>query len=385
MTLDGDGAEIDWTVGYSPPPDKFQEKIGLMIAGVGTFKTLSSAYAQNPKDIETVFKLAQKWSDRSDTKASEKYKEILALDPDGKMGTTEFRNEKVTYTQYAEFNMGSNALRARPPDPALLLAFIKKYPDSAMVKDAYNRMTSYYGRTAPKADAAKFFEEYATRFPQDPMALGSWVRRIIQDKEPLDKGLELALKAVDLSQGFAKASAQQSLAQVYILKGDKAKAAETAELIVKSVSDASATPAMLAMPMAGAGEPPPASAAPMFLMSAARIFVEADKTDRALAVFGPDYLKKNMDNARALAGYASFWSSQDKNLESALEAAKKAAELTPDAYASWNTLSQIYLKMKNYDEAIKATQKAVDIAPTEQLKERLRKQIEQIKTEKEKK
>jgi hypothetical protein len=60
------------------------------------------------------------------------------------------------------------------------------------------------------------------------MDLGAYVRRIIQDKDNLDKGLLLALKAVDLSQAPGKLPMLQSLAQVYLLKGDKAKAVETA-------------------------------------------------------------------------------------------------------------------------------------------------------------
>jgi tetratricopeptide (TPR) repeat protein len=381
MVLDGDGSEVDWVVGYDPPAEKFQERIGQMTAGVDTFKSLSAAYAKNPKDEATIFKLAQKWSDRyNDAKSQEKYKEILALDPDGKLGTTEFQKEKVSYTEYAEYNLGLGTLRARPPVPASILAFIKKYPESSMVKEAYRNLASaYFGRTAPKDEAVKFFEEYTARYAQDPLVLGAYVRRIIQDKDNLDKGLVLAQKAVDLAQGGAKIPMLQSLAQVHLLKGDKAKAAETAEKIV--ALDAEGRSAMMTMAPEGA------PSGPVFanLMNAARIFVEADKLDRALAVFGPDFLKKNLAKADAVSRYASFWSSQNKNLESALEAAKKAVELTPDAFAVWNTLSQVHLKMKNYDEAIKAAQKAVDVAPTEQLKERFRKQIEQIKAEKEKK
>jgi tetratricopeptide (TPR) repeat protein len=115
------------------------------------------------------------------------------------------------------------------------------------------------------------------------------------------------------------------------------------------------------------------------LMGAARIFVEADKMDRALAIYGPDYLKKNIDKPGVAAGYASFWARQNKNLASALEAAKKAVELTPDNFSIWNTLSQINLNLKKYDDALKAAEKAVETAPNEQLKNIYRKQIDQIK------
>jgi predicted TPR repeat methyltransferase len=59
-----------------------------MVDGVETFKALTAAYAKNPKDVATVFKVARKWSERYDeAKAMEKYKEVVALDPNGKAGT----------------------------------------------------------------------------------------------------------------------------------------------------------------------------------------------------------------------------------------------------------------------------------------------------------
>jgi len=77
---------------------------------------------------------------------------------------------------------------------------------------------------------------------------------------------------------------------------------------------------------------------------------------------------------------------QDKdNLDKGLLLALKVVELTPDAYNSWNTLSQINLKLKKYDEALKAAEKAVESAPSEQLKNIFRKRIDQIKAAQEKK
>jgi tetratricopeptide (TPR) repeat protein len=343
---------------------------------------LSAAYAKNPKDVATVFKLAGKWGDRYDAaKSSEKYREVIALDPDGKQGTTEYMKEMFSYTQMAEFNIGQSALRARPPDPAPLLAFVKKYPEGIIIKESYSLLARmYFGRIAPKPDAAEFFEGYTARYPQDFMAVSSWVRRIIQDKEPLDKGLELAQKAVDLAQGPMKTGAFQSLAQIYLLKGDKAKSAETAETLIKAEEERLKSPqttgATMAMPMGG-----PGAGAGTYLMTAARIFVEADKMDRALAVFGPNFLNANMDKQGVLAGYAQFWSGQSSNLDSALIAAKKSTELAPDSYRGWSLLSQIQMKLKKYDEALKSAEKALGIAPAQppQIRDGIKKTIDQIK------
>jgi tetratricopeptide (TPR) repeat protein len=367
MILDPDGSEVDWFVGYSPPPEKYQEQVDRALQGIETFKSLSALYAKDPKNIEVVFKLAAKHGRRyQNDKAAELYRQVIALDPEGKMGMTDFENEKVSYTQNAEFNLGAIALTNRPPDPAPLQAFVKKYPDSRIVKEAYSRLSSsYYTRTASKEDAAKFYEEYTGRYPQDSQALMAWVLRIIDDKGPSDKGIELAQKAIQLGSSDPRLNTTMnlSLARLYLLNGDKVKAVETAEQLLKTTSGN-----------------------PMVLSGAAEVFVEADQIDKALAIYGSEYLKANIGNASLLGRYAQFWSRQGKNLESALEAGRKAVELTPDNFMTWNTLSQVYLKLKNYDEALKAAEKAMEIAPAQQAqaKEFIKKNIEEIKAAAEK-
>jgi tetratricopeptide (TPR) repeat protein len=368
-----------------------------MLTGPETYKALAAAYAKNPKDVATVFKLAQKWADRyNDVKSAAMYKEILALDPDGKMGTTEYEKEKVSYTELAEFNVGTSAVRGRPSAPAPLQAFIKKYPEGKIVKDAYAALAgAYFGRSASKDEAFKFFDEYTGRYPEEFGALSAYVRRIIFDKDNLDKGLQLAQKAIAVAQGPSGTMALQNLAQIHLLRGDKAKAAEMAEEILRRGSGGQGTIMVMSVP-AGAAAAAPATAAPqgqavpmtvstpgvdMAAVNAARIFVQADRMDRALAVFGPEYLKNNLDKSPVLFAYVTFWTGQGQNLESALDAAQKAVALMPNNYSGWNNLSQINLKLKKYDDALKAAEKALEIAPAQppQIKENLKKTIDQIK------
>lgn len=382
MILEPDGTEVDWFVGYSPPPEKYQEQVDRALQGIDTFQSLSARLAKEPKNVEVLFKLAGKYGRRNKPEnASELYKQVIAIDPEGKQGTTEFNNEKVTYTQNAEFNLGTMAMSTRPPDVAPLQEFIKKYSGGALVKEAFSRLTSYYGRTAPKEEATKFFEQYTTRFPQDANSYAAWVSRIITDKDPLDKGIPLAQKAIDLTrqavgQGkeMPRANPYQSLAQLYLLKGDKAKAAETADEMIKFAAGLPSPP----------GQTPEAPSAPAMMAApaAARIYIDAGYPDKALAVYGPEFMNKFMNNAGLLGRYAQFWSGQSQNLESALEAAKKAAVLTPDSYSPWSTMGQIYLKQKNYGEALKAAEKALSLAPDQppQIKESVKKTIEAIKT-----
>jgi len=381
MILEPDGTEVDWFVGYGPPPEKYQEQVDRALQGIETFQSLSARFAKEPKNVEIMFKLASKYSRRNKPeKAAELYNQIIAIDPEGKQGTTEFNNEKVTFTQNAEFNLGTSAMSSRPPDLAPLQAFVKKYSGGVLVKEAFGSMSRYYGRAAAKEEAAKFYEEYTARFPQDPDSYAAWVNRIILDKEPLDKGVSLAQKAIDLNrkaieQGkeMPRVNPYQSLAQLYLLKGDKVKAAETADEMIKFAAGLPSPSG----PMSGTAMSPVLMAAP----TAARFYVEAGYPDKALATYGPEFMKKIVENSAMLGRYAQFWSGQGQNLESALEAAKKAIALTPNSYSPWNTMGQIYLKQKNYDEALKAAEKALSLAPDQppQIKESVKKNIEAIK------
>jgi tetratricopeptide (TPR) repeat protein len=112
----------------------------------------------------------------------------------------------------------------------------------------------------------------------------------------------------------------------------------------------------------------------------ATIFINAGANEKALAVYGPDFAKANWDSASLLVRYATFWSPQKGvNRESALQAAQRATELQPDLVPAWSALSDLHLAAKNYAEALKAAEKAYEIAAPGRMKESIQKKIEQIK------
>jgi tetratricopeptide (TPR) repeat protein len=114
------------------------------------------------------------------------------------------------------------------------------------------------------------------------------------------------------------------------------------------------------------------------LRQLADVYLKTSHEDKALAIFGPEYLRGATGDANALYGYAYFWAGKGKNLESALEAANKTVELKPGTSYYWSTLSDVYLKMKNYPEALKAAEKAVELTePTYQA--RMKQKVEAIK------
>jgi len=321
-----------------------------------------------------VFKLAKKYQDRINSKkALELYKEVLAIDPDGKMGTTDFYDgKKVTYTEYAEFSIGEMSLFDRKMDPEPLKAFIKKYPKSEILKSAYSALSYYYRSYGSKEEATKYFEEYVSKYPDDPSVLNSYVSRIIRDKENLDRGIELAEKIKDIMKYNPNPSYMKNLAELYALKGDKGKAEEVfgksfiegktsglaynlyeyANFWVKQNTNTESALEMIELAV---------KLEPRFVEAAAQLYAQAGKPEKALDVYGPEYIKKHMDNSGKLNSYAWFWAGQGKNLESALETAKKSVELAPSHY-NWDTLSLFYFKLKKYEDALKAEEKAIELA-----------------------
>ncbi|MCX6561349.1 MAG: tetratricopeptide repeat protein [Candidatus Aminicenantes bacterium] len=371
---------MDWFVGYGPPPENFQAKLEKVIKGEDTFKAVNDAYAKNPNDAALAFKLARKWSDRFDeVKPIELYKKVIALDPEGKSGnyTNEYTKVTVPYTVMAEYSLATTMPRTAKPDMGPIKAFIAKYPSSPMVKSAYSSMANYYGRQASKDEAAAAFAEYAAKYPDDPYALQAWLNRIVMDKGPYDKGLELAETIERLTQRNQDPYLQQSLGDFYLAKGDKAKAAtafgkEYADGQVQSLGynlisyaefwlgknenlDSARAMAETALKL----EPENA----YFIQQAAALYVKMNLEDKAMALFGPKWAEAKMTDASALYSYSSFWARQGKNLDSALAAAKKAVALKPAQYYQWANLGDILGKTGAKTEAIKAYQKAIELAP----------------------
>jgi len=400
MILGPDGVEIDWQVGYRAPPEKFHETIEKSVGGVETFRYYSDLYAKDPKNVDVIFNLARKYErlDHQD-KALALYKEIIAADPEGKAGTIDYDDEKVPYTQFAELMIAAASIsrRSAKADPEPLKAFIRKYPNSVLRQRAYQDLASVYMSEGTRQEATAFFEEYVATYPNDLSALSSYVRKIIQIKDNLDRGIELAKKINNqILKSSPNPAYMKDLASLYSLKGDKAKAEEVYGKDFMEVQPAALAYRLLDYADFWVGQNANTDSAMAMADLALKImpdnlnmtqrvatlYTKLNKPERALANFGPEFIKKFMDRPNDLGKYALFWISQDKNLDGALVAAKRTVELAPKSPNMWDLLSIVYQKQKNYDEAIKAAEMALAVAP-EQRKTVYQKKLEAVKKAKE--
>jgi tetratricopeptide (TPR) repeat protein len=366
-------------VGYAPPPDTFLARLQKSLQGFDTVRALTERHAKDPDNIEVAFKLALKYDDQYPLrdKAKELFEKVIALDPEGKAGATKVERVKdwVGYTEYAELALAQRTAYGRTPDLAPLRAFIKKYPESPLKREAYIYYNHYFSRAAPKEEAAKFFEEFAAQFPNDPTALSVWISKIVRDKEPIDKGLELAERVRELTKYNPIPYYTQDYAHLHLLKGNKEMADSLygKEFFKSQVGSLAGTLVSYAQfwldqkaNLASAQE-----AVELALKvspdvsyvrdTAATFYVKTGKLTRALEIYGPAHAKQNTSNGAELYRYAWFWNQQGENLKSALEAAKKSVELEPTHYR-FDILGQIQLKLKDLDGAVKSAEKALALA-----------------------
>lgn len=374
VVLGGDGTLIDFFPDYFPPPDRYRAKLEKILEGVDTFQSLSALYARDPRTVLTAYKLAEKYRFKGDNPSALKlYREVLDLDPEGAKGSTEWGLESYPCTELAALRIARLTMRSgETVDPAPARAFINKYPRSRLLIEAYQYLESYYRSSKSKEEVLAFYREYASRFPQSPEVLSSFVGRILEDKDHLDKGIELSetIKTMNPDPFYV-----EDLAKLHLLKNDPAKAEEA--FGKEYIDDLAAHYAdgLMAYAVFWTDQKKNLESAermaemavrmypdsPYILREAAKVYYGLDKPDKAFALFGPDFVDKNKDNARNLRYYILFWAGREANLESALEAASQSVALQPAAW-TYDNLSLVYLKMKNYPRALEMAEKAVVLA-----------------------
>jgi tetratricopeptide (TPR) repeat protein len=95
--------------------------------------------------------------------------------------------------------------------------------------------------------------------------------------------------------------------------------------------------------------------------------------------YGEEYIELYKNNPWYLESYARDWADKGKNLDNALKACKTGLAVKNDNVSLWFTLSTVYWKMENYEEALKAADKTREIYGVDN--PAITKQIENIKAD----
>lgn len=150
MFLDKNGSETDWIFGFVPPIKGLFIKIKESLQGIDTVRSLEDRIAAVPDDVEALCKLGAKQLNRRLTMSMSRdlFNQVLKLDPEGKQGTfsPDWVAGKVTYAEYAVYALAYLATLKPTQDPRPMVAFLVKYPKSALGELAQKALIPFLKR-----------------------------------------------------------------------------------------------------------------------------------------------------------------------------------------------------------------------------------------------
>lgn len=359
-----DGSEIERIVGYSAPPENFLKKIENAYNRLDTFGKLKEMHEKDPDNLEVTFKLAYKYErNYIDPNIGKKlYQEIIDRGDEAKnvMVPYEATDEMVSVYEYSMYRLSYS-------DPAGLVEFVDKFPESKLINESvYLRVASSMTRSGSSEKAESFFDKVIEKYPENTTLMNYFVTYCINTESNIDKGIEVAEKIFNKDRGL-NSLYHNNYAKILALKGDTEKLNQVyGENFIKSrISDLTRTLSDYATFWEERNENLESAEKILELAielepenyrtraTVASKYVEKGRIDDALRIYGPEYLEiaKNGREIELLM-YVSFWTVQNENLESALEAAKlnSVKSNTPRGY---QLVARVYLMMDKEEEALK--------------------------------
>lgn len=302
MVLNADGEEVDRVVGFEPPAVEYRTALEKACTGDQTLLALRTARAANPGDLLATARLARKY--HSQYRYDEMAPLVQALLDRGEDAAElplPYGEEEaeVSALEYAAFLQLYEK-------PELIGQTLDEYPESAMTTMAYGQLERRMRREATRDDYFGVAEALLENRPDDPGLLAAFIRASVRTGNRVERAVELA---------------------------DRLTSLEDFE------PDSQLNPEM------------------------ARLYVRAGMEDKALAVYGEDFIAPYMtDRPHDLNSYAWFWALEEQNLDSALEAITRAAELDPDDGNLLDTMSMVQWMMGDHEAAIATEEQALEMS-----------------------
>ena len=319
--VQSDGSLYDILTSYRENPDRYLERVQDALIGKNTYASIKAEYDKNPNDLKSAYALVNKHFEmwQSD-KAAEYSRKILECSDEAKAIDVPYRETTINLYEAARFAVALDELfELGSPDG--LETFRTEFPKSILTENVYGQLARAYLRLPLSDQGDAFFADLKDRFPENPSMLVRLVQYYSRKGENLDEGEVFARKLIELD---------------------------------------------------------PESA--WYRQTATDLFLKNDKSDKAISIYGADFIEKHMDNTGPMNSYAWHWAIRGENLDHALVVIQKAFELNPEDSNLLDTMSMVYWKMKNYEKAIEVEKKAYQMNPLPDYQER----IKQIKEDMEK-
>ena len=301
MLVQPDGTEIDRLTDYNGNPDEFKAELEEAIRSDKSFLKLSRAYQEDSENLETIIWLSRKYEIRRDLGSGlEMAEKILARADEAKEIMVPFGPEKTEISGYewAQFTQTYKA-------PEFAGSFCEEFPQSVMNPQVFRNLSRFLNSPELGDKAFEVYDRLFEKYPGNADLGARYIAFAASTGEKVDKALEIAPAIYKISVESIDRWVAANYAKLYLHKDDTVKAVE------------------------------------VFGEEFVTLFTEAGDADN-------------------LNGFAWFWAVEGKNLESALKAANKSIELKDDAN-TWDTVSMVYWKMGDYQKAIEAEEKALEM------------------------
>lgn len=304
LIIKPDGSLHDIIAGYrGRDPAIYREAVEKSLEGSESYAAVKARFDQDPDNLETMFALADKYQDmRYVEKAAMLSEKILGRADEAKAKVVTYQGQRINLYEVSKYGAGMGNWYSRR-SPEGLEAFRAEFPQSVLIDDAYSNLANFYLRLPPSDEADAFFDDLKDKYTDNASLLNALVRYYIKTAKHLDEGETVAAKVIELNPDNTG-----------------------------------------------------------YRMNAALLFIRNGKEKEAMQYYGDAFIQGHKDDADQLARYARWWSDKTSNLESALKYAKAAVGLKPDA-SRYNTLGRVYRYMKDYENALQAVEKAVELDP----------------------
>jgi len=175
LFLDKDGQEIDRIVGYLPA-DEFLKAASDILEDKNTFTALQKKEKEHPKDIDLLYELAEKYTERGMyDEAKARFEKIMKIDPKNESGKADSSMFNIGYLTYRTKKLGDKRHNMAINE---FNKFIATFPKSNCVEDAQFYIGYCYEKAADTTAAVDAYQKFISDYPDSESC--DWVKKRIE-------------------------------------------------------------------------------------------------------------------------------------------------------------------------------------------------------------
>ena len=303
LLLKPDGTEVDRIIDLPEYGDQYLEFLDKAFRDDETPEALRHALEADPENLHIAFTLFEKHICRGDLEGmvtSGRY--IL----DREETNTKIKGDTDSAQEEADIFLATRhhirTVLNRTGGDALLRYF-HRFPDVTFSQRAYRFLARHYARRPASHEAVAFYQRAFQDYPDQNILKKRYLEYCATTRTNIDEALLLA-SHLKQQTGGGDTDLIKWTAALHVARGD---------------------------------------------------------TALALHEYGPAFVSRFQQDARALHEYARFWADQGYNLASALESVYKALSLI-NRHQYWDTLASVSLQVGRYEEAIEAQKRAIALS-----------------------